>query len=109
MQDALTWGAVVASSSSIIAVVRFWMWIGAKVAKAEAAAAIAQAALAKADLTAADLVAHKVEAANRYATASALAEAERDISAKVDGVARRLDMVNERLDRVLEALVDRRG
>jgi hypothetical protein len=54
-------------------------------------------------------VAHKVEAANRYATASALAEAERDISAKVDGVARRLDMVNERLDRVLEALVERRG
>jgi hypothetical protein len=109
MQDFLTWGALVASSGSIIALVRFWMWIGAKVAKAEAAAAIAQAALAKADLTAAELVTHKVEAANRYATAAALAEAERDISAKVDGVHRRLDMVNERLDRVLEALVDRRG
>jgi uncharacterized membrane protein YcjF (UPF0283 family) len=85
------------------------MWIGAKVAKAEAAAAIAQAAFAKGDAVAAELVAHKVEMANRYATAQALAEAERDISAKVDGVHRRLDMVNERLDRVLEALVDRRG
>jgi hypothetical protein len=109
MQEALTWGAIVASSGSIIAVVRFWMWIGAKVAKAEAAAAIAQAALARAEVVAADLTQHKIETANRYATAAALAEAERDISAKVDGVHRRLDMVNERLDRVLEALVDRRG
>lgn len=34
MQDVLTWSALVASSGSIIAVVRFWIWIGAKVAKA---------------------------------------------------------------------------
>jgi hypothetical protein len=109
MQDVVTWAALVASSGSIIALIRFWIWFGAKVQKAEAATAMAQAALAKADIVGAELVTHKVETANRYATATALAEAERDISNKVDGVARRLDMVNERLDRVLEALVERRG
>jgi hypothetical protein len=107
MQDALTWGALVLAGGSLIAIVKFWMDMGKQLAKADSASAMATAALAKADITASDLVTFKVETANRYATAAALAEAERDVATKIDGVHRRLDGVNDRLDRVLEALVAR--
>ena len=109
MQEALTWGALVLASGSILALVKFWMDMGTQLAKADSATAIAQAALARAEVLAADLTQHKIETANRYATAAALAEAERDISHKVDGIHQRLDKVNERLDRMVEALVERRG
>ena len=53
MQDVLTWGALIASGSSIVAIVTFWMNRGKAeaeaTAKADAAAVTARTALAKAE------------------------------------------------------------
>jgi hypothetical protein len=80
MQDLLTWGALIAASGSIIAIITFWMNRGKAEAeastKADAAAARATAALAKAELVSAQLAEARIEFARDYASHKDLGAAE---------------------------------
>jgi hypothetical protein len=108
MQDVVTWGALIASVGAIIAVVRLSLTIGARLNKADSASSIATAALAKVDIVAMQLAEYKVEAAGKFASAMDLADAERRFATACDGLSARFDRMAERLDRVLETIVDRR-
>jgi hypothetical protein len=108
MENAVTWAALIAGIGAMVAVSTFWMKIGARLNKADSAAAIAQVALAKADLVSMQLAEYKVEAAGKFASSSDLADAERRFATACDGLSARFDRMAERLDRVLETIVDRR-
>jgi hypothetical protein len=113
MQDLLTWGAVVAAGSSVVAIVTFWMNRGKAEAetraKAEGAASLATSALAKCDLLASQLTDARLETAREYVTAKDLAAAEMRLSGAVDGLRQEVRGMNERLDRMLEKHSSRDG
>src|SRR5262249_7240296 len=71
MQDFLTWGALIAASGSLLAIITFWMNRGKAEAeasaKADAAASAATAALAKAELVSTQLAETRIEFARDYA------------------------------------------
>lgn len=94
MQDFLTWGAVIAAGSSLVAITKFWMDLGAYKVKAEMGENAAK-----------ELADFKVNAAQTYATIFSVSEVEKGLADAVTGVYGRLDAMNSRLDRVLEALM----
>ena len=101
-QDAVTWGALVLSLGSILALIKFWMSIGAHLNKADSASAIATAALAKVDLVSSQLHEYKVEVASEFASADDLKDVERRLVTAVDNLGSRFDRMAERLDKFLE-------
>ena len=106
MQDVLTWGALIAASGSLVAIVTFWMNRGKaeaeSAAKADAAAAAATAALAKADLVASQLAETRIEFVRDYASHKDLAAAEVRYATALDSLRTELRGMNERLDRIIE-------
>jgi len=106
--ELVSWGALAAGVTAITANAVFWTKLGSRLSKADAAERIAAAALAKADLVSMQLQEYKVEAAGKFASAVDLADAERRFATAVDGLSARFDRMAERLDRVLETLLDRR-
>ena len=106
MQDALTWGALIAASGSIIAIITFWMNRGKAEAeastKADAATAMATAALAKTEFVSAQLAEARIEFARDYASHKDLAAAEVRYAAALDSLRTELRGMNERLDRIID-------
>jgi hypothetical protein len=106
MQDVLTWGALIAASGSLVAIVTFWMNRGKAeadaLAKADAASATAHAALAKAEIVSAQLAETRIEFARDYASHKDLAAAEVRYAAALDSLRTELRGMNERLDRIIE-------
>jgi len=101
MQEILTWVGALAGLGSVIAVVRFWMNMGATEEAAKAARKQAEEAMAQ-------ITAHRVHSASEFATAKALGEAERRFATALETITGRFDRMAERLDRVLETLLERR-
>lgn len=104
MNDLLTWGAIIAAGSSIIAVIKFWMDMGEAVAKAKAAEHTASIAMAKVELAARELSDYKVEAARQFASYGALTLAENRFSLAVEGMRADFSRITERLDRLFERM-----
>lgn len=106
MSDILTWGALIAASGSLVAIVTFWMNRGKAeaeaFAKADAAAATANAALAKAEFISGQLAEARIEFARDYASHKDLAAAEVRYAASLDSLRTELRGMNERLDRIIE-------
>jgi hypothetical protein len=102
----LTWGALIAASGSLVAIVTFWMNRGKAeadaLAKADAASATAHAALAKAEAVSAGLAEARIEFARDYASHKDLAAAEVRYAAALDSLRTELRGLNERLDRIIE-------
>ena len=102
----LTWGALIAASGSLVAIVTFWMNRGKAeadaLAKADAASATAHAALAKAEIVSAQLAETRIEFARDYASHKDLAAAEVRYAAALDSLRTELRGMNERLDRIIE-------
>ncbi len=106
MQDVLTWGALIAASGSLVAIVTFWMNRGKAEAeasaKADAATSAATAALAKAELVSGQLADARIEFARDYASHKDLAAADMRYAAALDSLRTELRGMNERLDRIIE-------
>jgi len=106
MQDVLTWGALIASGSSIVAIVTFWMNRGKAEAEASANAAAAgvtaRTALAKVELVSEQLADARIEFARDYASHKDLAAADMRYAAALDSLRTELRGMNERLDRIIE-------
>jgi hypothetical protein len=105
MTDIITWASLILAGGSIVTVLKFWLDMGKQLARVDSAMAIAQAAMARSDIIADNLTKFQLDVAMRYAPSSALTELERDISTKFDGTHTRLDQVNQRLDRMVEAMI----
>lgn len=105
MQDILTWGAVIAAGGSLIAVIKFWMAMGAAASKANSAADTAILLAAKLELHILAVADFKVEVAQTYATSRALDATEaslvRGLEKAMEGVYSRLDNITQRLDSLI--------
>lgn len=105
MQDFLTWGAIIIAGGSIVAVIKFWMGMGAHQARAENAAELARLSSAKYDLLLSQLNDFKVEAARTYATVRALSETETQLAGAFErgmqGIFTRLDGLTQRIDSLI--------
>lgn len=105
MQDFLTWGAIIASGGSLVALIKFWMAMGAAQARADAAAQNAAIAAAKADLMQSQLNEFKVDVARTYATAKALSDTEAQLlnsfERAMQGIYIRLDGLTTRIDNLI--------
>ncbi len=101
----LTWGAIIAASGSLIAVIKFWQDQGRAQQRADDAIEAARLAAAANSLMTQKLNDFRVDAAQTYATRSALAEAEsqlaRGIETAVQGIFSRLDTLNTRIDTLI--------
>ena len=104
----VSWGALIAGVTAMIMSAGFWLKIGAKLNKADAAERIAASALGKVDLLGTQLKEYEIKAASDFASKRGLAEAERRFANAVEGLSSRFDRMAERLDRLLETLIDRR-
>jgi hypothetical protein len=104
----VSWGALIAGVSALIMSAGFWLKIGGKLGKAEAAERIAATALTKVDMLAIQLKEYEVKAAGEFASKEGLVAAENRFTAAVNSLAARFDAMTTRLDRVLETFVDRR-
>jgi hypothetical protein len=104
--EILTWGALIAASGSVIAIITFWMnrgkAEGEALLKAESAQVAAGAALAKAEFIATQLADARVEFARDYASHKDLAAAETRFAVAFDNLRTELRGTNERLDRLIE-------
>ena len=106
MHDVLSWGAVVGTGGSIIAIVTFWMNRGKAesevLTKAEAAHAAAASAMAKAESIAGQVAEVRVDFARDYASHRDLADAEVRYATALDSLRSELRGMNERLDRIID-------
>lgn len=113
MQDAINLAALLGSLGSIATFVTFWIKIGGRLQKADdgaqSAKTIAAAALGKVDLLSAQLAEFRVEVARDFASANDLKEVERRLVLAVDNLGARFDRMADRLDRFLNAQMERRG
>jgi hypothetical protein len=105
MNDLVTWGAIIAAGSSLVAVIKFWMDMGQACQRADDAKAQSVLVSAKHDLLAANLNDYKVIVAQTYATTKALSEAEqslgRSLETSTQGIYARLDTMTTRLDSLI--------
>jgi len=108
MQELVTWSALATALGALGWVVKISLSIAGKINKAESASSIAAVALTKVDLVSMQLAEYKVSAAGMFASSGDLADAERRFASAVDSMVGRFDRMTERLDRVLETIVDRR-
>lgn len=106
LNDALTWGAVIASLGSIGTTVKIIVSMGARLQKADAAERIASAALAKVEMLSSDLTTHKLQAAREYATTIDLADAEKRFTAAVDGMREDFRDIKHELKEVTNKLAE---
>lgn len=95
--DALTWGALILAGGSVVAVIKFWMDLGAAVARA----ARAEGAV---DALQRELQTFSQRVAENFATAKDLAAAESRFAAAVDGMRNDFRALTDRLDRIFEKL-----
>ena len=102
--ELLTWGAVIGSCGSIIALIRLWMDLGAAVAKANEAQHNALMMTAKIDLLGSSLADYKVQAASQFASYTALQIAETRFSNAVEGMRSDFSQLTLRLDRLIERM-----
>jgi hypothetical protein len=113
MQDVLTWGALIGAGGSVIAIITFWFSRGKAeadaLAKADIAHVLAAGAQAKAELIAGQLAEARVEFARDYASHNDLAAAELRLANAIDGLRSEFRGLNERLDRIVEAVQQRGG
>jgi len=82
--DALTWGALIAAGGSIVAVAKFWMDLGKLWQRSTDAFERGNIRDARYELICAQLSAYKVEVAQNYATASSLADVERQTGRAIE-------------------------
>ncbi len=109
--DALTWGAVVVAGGSVVALIKFWMDMGAAVARAASAEAMGTAALGRAAMVSDDLNKFKVEVARDFkdvASTNELSAAESRFTDAVHGLRDDFRAMAERLDKVLIELVKKK-
>jgi len=104
MNELLTWGAVVSSAGSIIAMIRLWMDLGSAITKAKDAAHDALMLTAKMELLASNLADYKVQAASQFASYTALQIAENRFSNAVEGMRADFTQLTLRLDRLIERM-----
>lgn len=106
VQEAVTWGALIAGASSVVSILSFWVKVGKTLQKAEAASAISQAAIAKVDLMGAQFAEYRVQVTRDFASSDDLKDVERRLVVAVDSLSTRFDRMAERLDRFLDAHID---
>ncbi len=103
--DFITWGAFLATGTSLVALVKFWMDLGAMAAEAKAAAQAATLLMGNVALLKDDHARFQVEVARTYATARSLeateAALERGIEKALGGIYQRLDGMTQRLDSLI--------
>lgn len=95
--DAITWGSLILAGGSLVAVVKFWMDLGAAVdraKRAEEAVALLQR----------ELQMFSQRAMENFATVKDLAAAEARFATAVDGMRNDFRALTDRLDRILEKL-----
>lgn len=110
MDQALTWGALIMSMTSILAMIKFWIWIGTKMEKVAVAERTANAAVVRAELNAAQLADHKLEVSKQFVTISTLADTEMRFTRAVAELNGSVKHMTERLDRAIELLLqNKRG
>lgn len=100
-------GTLIVSGSSIIAIITFWMKIGARLATGETALQIANATVAKTEFLSREIADYKVEAAKEFVTSKDLAHAETRMTVAVESMRVEVRGMNERLDRFLETVMSR--
>lgn len=121
MQDylpQLVIGMLVMNASSIIAIITFWMKLGARLATGEAAHLLAQTAFAKAELLRDEFARYREEAAEKFLTSRELIDSEnrmtkaledlrKDMREQMSGVRNDVAGMNVRFDRFMQAEVER--
>jgi hypothetical protein len=95
----LVLGAFVASGGSVIALITFWMKLGARLTTGEAAMTACNILTAKIELLRADFNDYKVIAAKEFVT-------EGRMSDSVDSLRREVHEMNLRLDRLIEGILN---
>ena len=93
-------GTLVLSGGSIVAIVLFWMRLGARLERVESALSASTSALAKAELALLQHADFKAEVAKEYAPLRMLHDVESRLMSAMGGV-------TERLDKIFMALMDR--
>lgn len=96
--EALTWASLAAAGGSLVALIKFWMDLGAMSEKAKVAEHNSGVLTAKHELLSAQLADFKVTVAQNYATTRALADTENALLSAVNGVNNRLDGLTSRID-----------
>jgi len=105
MTDAITWAALISGVTACIGLAKFWMDWGKAEEKAEAAQLSALALGARLEIVSTSLTEFKVEVAREYATGRSLEAAERQITEAMNGVRDEVRGLNQRLDRIIEAMI----
>lgn len=105
MEQIVTWGALIASVSALLAVAKFWIEVGKSQQQAIAANATAQALQAQLSLMQNLLGEFKVQVAQTYATNNNLNATQAQLSTQLKdatvGILSRLDAMTTRLDNVI--------
>jgi hypothetical protein len=96
-QEFITWGSIILAGGSVIAVVKFWMDLGAALARATRAETLAENAQK-------ELQVFATRAIENFATVKDLAAAESRFAMAVDGMRSDFRALTDRLDRLLEKL-----
>ena len=111
MTDVLTWGALIAASGSLIAIITFWMNRGKAEANAlslsEGATKMAGMALSKVDALAVQFADSRLEFVRDFASHKDLAASETRYATALDGLRVELRGMNERLDRIIEGFINK--
>jgi hypothetical protein len=105
MIDAIPAAALVASVTACIAIAKFWMDRGKAEATAEAAKITALALGARLEILGNTLSDFKVEVAREYVTGHSLEAAEKQMTEAMNGVRDEVRGLNQRLDRIIEAMI----
>jgi hypothetical protein len=105
MIEAIPAAALVAGVTACIAIAKFWMERGEAEAKAESAKIAALALSARVEILGNILSDFKIEVAQKYATGNALESAERNMTEAMTGVRDEVRGLNQRLDRIIEAMI----
>jgi hypothetical protein len=108
MENAITWGALIAAAAACVGWIKFWMDRGKAEAAATSASAMATAAHGKAEMVSSALNDFKVQVAQQYATTNALEAAEKHMTHAINGVRDEIRGMNGRLDQFLQAMIEER-
>lgn len=102
MNEFLTWGAVLGAGGSIVALIKFFMSLGALESEIKDTRSATTSAAAEAKFAAIQLADFKLTVTKEFASQTALSAAETRFLQAVEGMRSDFRNMSERLDRVLD-------
>jgi NOL1/NOP2/fmu family ribosome biogenesis protein len=105
MNEVIPLAALVASITACVAIAKFWLDRGKIEEKATSASLTALALGARLEIVTNSLTEFKVEVAREYVTGRSLDAAEKQMTDAMNGVRDEVRGLNQRLDRIIEAML----